>query len=190
MVYENKSLGRFILDGLPPAPRGLPQIEVTFDIDANGILHVSAKDKATGREQRIQIQSSSGLTQDEIDRMVREAQLHAADDAHKREEAELKNRADNLAYQAEKTLTEAGDRVPSDLKLEIENHVQSIRRGLESSDTASVRSASEALEAALQRLGEAVYANTGSPTGGAGGGQSGSGATGGGDTVEGEFREV
>ena len=118
LASENKSLGRFILDGIPPAPRGTPQIEVTFDIDANGILHVSAKEQSSGKEQKVVIEPVSGLSQAEIDRMVKEAEQHASDDAQRREEAELRNRADNLAYAAEKLLRESGDRLPSELKLE------------------------------------------------------------------------
>src|SRR5947208_7047815 len=116
MATENKSLARFILDGILPAPRGIPQVEVTFDIDANGILNVSAKDKATSKEQKIVIQASSGLAKDEIDRMVREAEANAADDAKRREEIEERNRADSLAYQAEKIVLESGDKLPPDLK--------------------------------------------------------------------------
>src|SRR5262249_27207884 len=134
IAAENKSLARFQLTGLPPAPRGLPQIEVAFDIDANGILHVSARDKATGKEQRVEIQPTSGLTEAEIQRMIREAEQHAAEDRRRREEAELRNRADNQAYAAERMLRETGDRLPSDVKLEIENQVGVIRRALEQND--------------------------------------------------------
>ena len=139
MASENKTLGRFILDGILPAPRGVPQIEVTFDIDANGILNVSAKDKATGKEQEIVIQPSSGLTEAEIERMVREAEQHAADDSRRREEVELRNRADTLAYAAERILRETGDSLPSELKLQIEDQVQAIRRALDSRDIAAAR---------------------------------------------------
>jgi len=186
MAAENKSLGQFILDGILPAPRGLPQIEVTFDIDANGILNVSAKDKGTGKEQKIVIQASSGLSEAEIQRMVHEAEQHAAEDAERREQVELRNQADAMAYAAEKQLGEIGDRLPSDTKLEIENQVQAIRRALESNDTASLRPAMESLERALQRAGEAVYAGAGASTGGG----SNYGPTGNSDTVEGEYREV
>ncbi len=188
-AHDNKSLGRFILDGIPPAPRGVPQIEVTFDIDANGILHVSARDKATGREQRMVIQPSSGLSESEIQRMVREAEQHAEEDRRRREEAELKNRADNLAYSAEKLLRESSDRLPSDLKLEIENQAQAVRQALERNDISAIRFSMESLERTMQRAGEAVYAGVGAE----GGGRQGDGA--GGQptpegTVEGEFREV
>src|SRR5947207_1783582 len=120
MAVENKSIGRFILDGLLPAPRGVPQIEVKFDIDANGILNVSAADKGTGREQRITITASSGLSKDEIDRMVREAEQHSDEDRRRREVIELRNSADSLAYTAEKTLAEYGDKVPEDIKNEVQ----------------------------------------------------------------------
>jgi molecular chaperone DnaK len=183
LANENKSLGRFILDGIQPAPRGLPQIEVTFDIDANGILHVSARDKATGKEQRVEIQPSSGLSEAEIQRMIRDAEQHAAEDARRREEADLKNRADNLAYSAERLLRDAGERVPGDLKLDIEQQAQAIRQALERNDIATVRSAMEALERAMQRAGEAAYAAASA----AGSGGEGPAPEG---TVEGEFREV
>ncbi len=185
LASENKSLGRFVLDGLPPAPRGQVQIEVTFDIDANGILHVSARDLATGREKKVMIEPVSGLTQEEIERMVRDAELHAAEDARRREEAELINRTDTLVYSAERLLREAGDNLPSDVKLELENQVQAAREALESNDIAAIRRAAEALEGVMQRAGQAAYA-----------GEAAAGAAGApppptdDDTVEGEFREV
>jgi molecular chaperone DnaK len=190
LASENKSLGRFILDGIPPAPRGTPQIEVTFDIDANGILHVSAKEKSSGKEQKVVIEPVSGLSQAEIDRMVREAEQHASDDAQRREEAELKNRADNLAYAAEKLLRDSGDRLPSELKLELDNGTQAVRRALDQNDMAALRSAVPALESAMER---AASAPAQEPVGAAAGG--GRGGGGGGDepppgTVEGEFREM
>ncbi len=182
MAADNKSLGRFVLDGIPPAPRGVPQIEVTFDIDANGILHVTAKDLATGKEQRIVIQPSSGLTEAEIQRMIREAEQRAEEDRRRREEAEMMNRADNTAYAAEKFLREQGDRVPSSLKLEIENRVQEIRQALDRRDAATVRQALEALDRALQQAGQAVAAGVGGSSRGEGEPPEG--------TVEGEFREI
>jgi len=184
MASENKSLGRFLLDGILPAPRGMPQIEVTFDIDANGILNVSAKDKGTGKEQRIVIQASSGLSKDEIDRMVRDAEAHASEDQRRREEIEVKNQADSLVYQVEKLLRESGDRLPADLKSEAEGKVAAVRSAMQSSDTAGIRRAMEELNGTLQRLGQAVYSGAGSATGA---GPSSSGPSG---TVEGEFREV
>jgi molecular chaperone DnaK len=183
LARENKSLGRFILDGIPPAPRGMPQIEVTFDIDANGILNVSARDVASGKEQRMVIQPTSGLSESEIQRMVREAEEHAAEDARLREEAEFKNRADNLAYAAERLVREDGERLPSDIKLEIENQAQALRQALEQNDIPSVRRTMETLERALQRA-QPVGAAAG------GNGQAGSQDTSSEGTVEGEFREV
>ncbi len=183
MAADNKSLGRFVLDGIPPAPRGVPQIEVTFDIDANGILHVTARDLATGKEQRIVIQPSSGLTEAEIQRMIREAEQRAEEDRRRREEAEMMNRADNTAYAAEKFLREQGDRVPSSLKLDIENRIQEIRQALDRRDAAAVRQALEALDRALQDAGQAVAAGVG------GGPKRGEGEPPEG-TIEGEFREI
>jgi molecular chaperone DnaK len=190
LASENKSLGRFILDGIPAAPRGTPQIEVTFDIDANGILHVSAKEQSTGKEQKVVIEPVSGLSQTEIDRMVREAEQHASDDAQRREDAELRNRADNLAYAAEKVLRESGDRLPSELKLELDNEAQAVRRALDQNEMAAVRSAVPALEGAMERAASAAAPE---PVGAAAGG--GRRDSGGGDepppgTVEGEFREM
>jgi molecular chaperone DnaK len=190
LASENKSLGRFILDGIPPAPRGTPQIEVTFDIDANGILHVSAREQSSGKEQKVVIEPVSGLSQAEIDRMVREAEQHASDDARRREEAELRNRADNAAYAAEKLLRENADRLPSDLKLELDNGAQAVRRSLDQNDMPGLRAAVSALEAAMERAGSAAAPE---PVGAAAGGGRRDG--GGGEepppgTVEGEFREM
>ena len=196
MATENKSIGRFILDGLLPAPRGLPQIEVKFDIDANGILNVSATDKGTGREQRITITASSGLSKDEVERMVREAESHADEDRQRREEIELRNNADSVAYTAEKTLRDYGDKVPADLKSEVESKVAAVRSALQSGSVDSIRSSTDDLNQALQRVGQSVYGQAGSTAGGgAGPGPSGEpgeaeGQGGPEGTVEGEFREV
>ena len=196
LASENKSLGRFILDGIPPAPRGTPQIEVTFDIDANGILHVSAKEQSSGKEQKVVIEPVSGLSQAEIDRMVREAEQHASEDAQRREEAELRNRADNLAYAAEKLLRENGDRLQSELKLELDNGAQAVRRALDQNDAAALRSAVPALETAMERAASAAAPEpVGAAAGGRGGASGGSGGSGGDEeappgTVEGEFREM
>jgi molecular chaperone DnaK len=187
MAGENKSLGRFLLDGILPAPRGVPQIEVAFDIDANGILNVSARDKATGKQQHVEIQPSSGLSEQEIQRMIREAERHAADDARRRDEADLKNRADQAAYSAEKLLRESGDRLPSDVKLEIDNQAQAIRRALEQNDLSALPGRLAALDRAIQRAGESVY---GEPVGAAAGGPGGGAGSTRPDTVEGEYREV
>jgi molecular chaperone DnaK len=193
MATDNKALGRFILDGILPAPRGLPQVEVTFDIDANGIVNVSAKDKGTGREQKITIQSSSGLSKDEIERMQREAELHADEDRKKRETIELKNTADSMAYQAEKTLRDNADKVPADLKTEVEAKVADVKAAIEADDADRMRAALDALNSSLQKIGEAVYGAAGASADGAGPGEPGEpGAEGAAQegTVEGEFREV
>jgi molecular chaperone DnaK len=143
MARENKTIGRFMLDGIMPAPRGMPQIEVKFDIDANGILNVSAHDKGTGREQKITITASSGLSKSEIDRMVHEAELHADEDARTREEVETRNHADNLAYQTEKTLREVGDRLPPDLRSEAEGKVAAVRSAIQGGDSSQLKRAME-----------------------------------------------
>jgi len=199
LASENKALGRFILDGILPAPRGLPQVEVTFDIDANGILKVSAKDRATGKEQKIVIQASSGLSESEIQEMVRQAELHATEDQARREEIESRNRADNLAYAAEKLVRESGDKIPEDLRTQVENATKELREALTANDTARIGTAVTALETAMQAAGQAVYSAQEQPedgaapsgTPGAAGSQPGSqGPQGPGGTVEGEFREV
>ncbi|HTE84016.1 MAG TPA: molecular chaperone DnaK, partial [Dehalococcoidia bacterium] len=163
MANDNRSLGRFILDGILPAQRGVPQVEVSFDIDANGIVNVSAKDKATGKEQKITITASSGLSKDEVDKLQREAEMHATEDQAKREEIEARNLADNLAYQADKVLRENGDKVPADLKAEVDGKVEAVKTALQGQDTAAIKSATEALSASLQKIGEAVYAAQGTP---------------------------
>ncbi|MEX2080583.1 MAG: molecular chaperone DnaK [Dehalococcoidia bacterium] len=189
MASDDKSLGRFILDGILPAPRGVPQVEVTFDIDANGIVNVSAKDKGTGREQKITIQASSGLTKDEIDKMQHEAELHADEDRQRRELIELRNAADSLAYQAEKIIRENADKIADELKTEVEANVADVRAALETQDADRIRSATDQLSSAMQRIGEAVYGQAGAAADGAGpeGAEPGAAEEG---TVEGEFREV
>ncbi|MFN7966032.1 MAG: molecular chaperone DnaK [Acidobacteriota bacterium] len=158
MARDNKTLGRFNLDGIPPAPRGLPQIEVTFDIDANGILHVSAKDKATSREQRITIQASSGLNKEEIEKMVSEAQSHADEDRRQRELVESRNRLDNMIYElSEKTLKSAGEKVPADLRAEVESAVAEGREALTANDGPRIGVALERLTAASHKLADALY---------------------------------
>ena len=186
MAAENKTIGRFMLDGILPAPRGAPQIEVTFDIDANGILNVSAHDKGTGKEQKITITASSGLSQDEVDRMVREAELNAEEDHRQHEEVETKNHADSIAYTTEKTLREIGDRLPPELRSEAEGKVAAVRSAIQSGDTYQVKRTVEELEATMQRVGQEVYsyAGAGAHPGSEPHGDDGSG------TVEGEFREV
>ncbi|HEU5423499.1 MAG TPA: molecular chaperone DnaK, partial [Nitrolancea sp.] len=159
MASENRSLGRFILDRIPPAPRGVPKIEVTFDIDANGILNVTARDQATGREQKITITASSGLTEDEIKRMVHEAESHAEDDRKRREAIELRNQAEAMAYQAERTLADYGDRIPSELKAELDNQIQAVRTTLQQNpeDVESLRPAYEQLTQTLSKVGASMY---------------------------------
>jgi len=199
MAGENKSLARFILDGILPAPRGIPQVEVTFDIDANGILNVSAKDKATSKEQKILIQASSGLAKDEIDRMVREAEANAAEDAKRRDDIEERNRADSLAYQAEKIVRESGDKLPADLKGEVEEKTKALQDALKANDMPQVREAQTALQDALNRAGQAVYMAAQAEAGPEAGAEAGAtdepnqGGKPGGSrpgTVEGEYREV
>ena len=186
MATDNKQLGTFNLDGIPPAPRGVPQVEVTFDIDADGILHVGAKDKATGREQKITITVSSGLSSDEIDRMVREAEQHAAEDLKRKEEVEVRNQGDTMAYTAEKTLRDLGDKAPAELRSEIEGKVKSVRDALNGSDLDAIRRQTEELSQAVQKLGAAAYQQSGDtpPQGGNPGGGEDEG------TVDGEFHEV
>jgi molecular chaperone DnaK len=153
----NKSLGRFVLDGIPPAPRGVPQIEVTFDIDANGILHVNAADKASGRVQHITIQASSGLTEDEIARMVEDAAAHADEDRRRREAVGARNSADSLIYTAEKLLREHGERLDGSLRTEIEGQVRAVRAALDGDDVNEIRNRSAELSVILQRAGQALY---------------------------------
>ncbi len=187
MAADNKTLGRFILDGIPPAPRGIPQIEVAFDIDADGILHVSAKDKATGREQKITITASSGLSKQEVDQMVKDAERHAAEDARRKEEVEARNMADSAIYTAEKTLRDMGDKVPADLRSEVEGKVAAVRSAMQSNNTGQIRSATRELGEALQKIGTAAYQQAGQQPGAQG---PGGGAESKDGTVEGEYREV
>jgi len=190
LARDNKSLGHFRLEGIAPAPRGIPQIEVTFDIDANGILNVSARDKATGREQKITITASSGLSQQEIDRMVRDAEMHAQEDRQRKEEIELRNRADSLAYQAERTLRDVGDKVSAGVRSEVEDKVKAVRDALSSNDVNRMRSAADDLERAMQRIGQDVYGQAGAGAAGPDGTQGGSTPGSDSGTVEGEYREV
>src|SRR5512136_1338418 len=157
MAGDNKTLGRFILDGILPAPRGMPQIEVAFDIDANGILSVSAKDKGTGREQKITITASSGLSKEEVEKMTRDAEAHAADDTKKKEEIEVRNTADNLVYQAEKVMREHGDKVPADLKTQIEGKIAAVRSAMQGQDVAYIRRTVQELTETMQKIGASVY---------------------------------
>ncbi len=168
MSADNKSLGRFILDGIPPAPRGVPQIEVTFDIDADGILNVSAKDKATGREQSMRIMPSSGLRDKEIDKMVKDAERFAEEDRKRKEEVELRNRADSTAYSAEKLLREQGEKVPDSAKSDIEAKISALRSALQDQSLDAIRTRLSDLEMALQQMSAAMYEQPGAtpPPGG------------------------
>ena len=193
MAGDNKSIGKFILDGILPAPRGVPQIEVTFDIDANGILSVSAKDTGTGKEQKIVIQSSSGLSQDEVEQMVHEAQRFADEDQRKRGEAETRNQADSLVFAADKLLSEQGEGAPQELKQEVESKVAALRSAIQQNDVPLMQTGMNDLNNALQRLGQAVYSQTGAapqeqdPSEGSDPGSQGDQP---GGTVEGEYREI
>ncbi|MEJ2740767.1 MAG: molecular chaperone DnaK, partial [Dehalococcoidia bacterium] len=165
MAADNRSLGRFILDGILPAPRGVPQIEVTFDIDANGILNVRAQDKGTGKEQKITITASSGLSKDDIDKMAREAEAHASEDSKKKEEIEARNECDSLIYTVERVMREQSDKVPEDLKGEIDGKVAAARSALQGSDADQIRSAAKELSELMQKIGSAVYQQAGPPPG-------------------------
>ena len=194
MAGENKSLGRFHLDGILPAPRGVPQIEVTFDIDANGILNVSAKDKGTGKEQKITITGSSGLDKDEVEHLVKEAEAHSEEDRKKREAVEARNQADSMVYNAEKLLRENADKIDDDLKQEMEGKISALKEALEKDDTEAITLAMSELQASLQKVGQAVYSQAGAGAQGApnepGPDESQGGNEGGDDTIEGEYREV
>lgn len=157
MAYDNRTLGRFHLSDIPPAPRGIPQIEVTFDIDANGILHVSAKDKGTGREQKISITASSGLTKDDIDKMQKEATAHETDDKKKKEEAELRNQADNLAYTSEKTLKDNGDKVDAGTRDKVLKAIEELKEALKGTDSGKIKSGFEALQKEVYEMSSQIY---------------------------------
>ena len=189
MATDNKSIGRFMLDGIVPAPRGIPQIDVTFDIDANGILSVSAQDKGTGKEQRIVIQSGSGMDKADIARMVEDARQYETDDQRRRAEVEVRNQADSMVYQAEKLLNDNAEQVPQELRAEVQQKIDALRAASASGNTAEMQTGITELSAALQRLGEAVYSQAGTPGAGGPGGADG-GPPDDAGTVEGEFREV
>ena len=187
MTRDNKSLGKFILDGIPPAPRGVPQVEVTFDIDANGILHVSATDKATNKSQAMQIIPSSGLSDSEIERMVRDAEQHASEDARRKESVEAANMADNAVYSAEKMIRENGDKISDAVKSRINHEIEAVKSARGSEDASTINAAVERLQQALQEAGAAMY-QAGGPTAGDPAGPAGpSGASGDEDVIEGEF---
>ncbi len=191
MAPDNKSIGRFILDGLLPAPRGVPQIDVTFDIDANGILSVSAQDKGTGKEQKIVIQPSSGLAPEEIEQMVSDAKDHEDEDQRRRAEIETRNQADNLVYSTEKLIQDNADKIPEELKTDVEGKIAALKLAIAANNVAEMQTGMAALNTAVQQIGQAVYGQTG-----AGGPEAGPDGTPPSDdgpeggTVEGEFREV
>jgi molecular chaperone DnaK len=168
MASDNKSLGHFDLVGIPPAPRGVPQIEVSFDIDANGIVHVSAKDLATQKEQSIRITASGGLNKDEIDKMVKDAQAHAADDKQKRELVEVRNEADNRIYSIEKLLTEHGDKIAEEERKKIQDEIAAARETMKGSDLDAIRNATQNLVKASQKIGEEMYKKTAGAAAGTG----------------------
>jgi molecular chaperone DnaK len=176
MASGNRTLGKFVLDGIPPAPRGVPQIEVSFDIDANGILNVSAKDRGTGKEHKIRIESSSGLTEAEIERMRKDAEAHANEDRKRRELIEAKNNADQAIYQADRTLADLGDKVSAEDRAAIEGAKERLQSAAKGDDLAAVQSAFSAFQVALQKLGEKAYAQQGAAEGGGAGGAKGSGS--------------
>jgi molecular chaperone DnaK len=190
MATDNRTLGRFMLDGILPAPRGMPQIEVTFDIDANGILNVRAQDKGTGKEQKITITASSGLSKEEVSRMQKEAEMHAAEDTKRREDIEARNMADTLAYTAEKTLRDNKDKIPADLNQEAEAKIAAVKSALNGTDTEAIKRATQELNDTMQKIGTAVYQQQQQPPPPPG--QEPPPGKEGGDegTVEGEFREV
>jgi molecular chaperone DnaK len=201
MAQDNRTLGRFMLDGILPSPRGVPQVEVTFDIDANGILSVRAKDKGTGKEQKITITASGALSKDEVEKLRREAEAHAAEDDKKKQEIEAKNTADTLAYQAEKMLRDNKDKIPAALNTEIEQKIAAVKEALKGSDVEAMKRTTEDLSQSMQKVGSAVYGQPGQggpqgPQGGPQGPQGGDGQGGGESkkpdegTVEGEFKEV
>jgi len=201
MASGNKSLGQFNLTDIPPAPRGMPQIEVAFDIDANGILHVSAKDKATGKENKIKIQASSGLSEEEVQRMVKDAEAHSEEDRKAHELVDARNHCDAMIHSVKKSLTEYGDKLGGDEKTKIEAAIKDAEAAMKGNDKATIEAKTQALAVASQKLGEKLYAEQGGPgAGGSGatghgagpsGGTSGSGAKGDeADVVDAEFTEV
>ncbi|MEK7276522.1 MAG: molecular chaperone DnaK [Chloroflexota bacterium] len=187
MATDNKSLGKFILDGIPPAPRGIPQIEVTFDIDADGILKVSAQDKATQRMQHITIHASSGLSKDEVEKMRKEAESHATEDRERRESIESRNAADSAIYVAERAINDLGDKADASKKSDVQSKIENVRTALNGTDSDAIRKATEALYKATEGLGAAAYGQTGGQPGGAPDGEGGPSDDG---VVDGEFKET
>lgn len=164
MAQDNKTLGRFILDGIPPSPRGVPQIEVSFDIDANGILNVKARDKASGKESNVRIEASTGLSKDEIERMKQEAELHASEDRKKREFAEIKNQAEQAVWAGEKALRDAGDKIPAEVKKEVEEKIEALKKVKDSSqDAGEIKQSLDELSRTLSKIGESLYRQNPNP---------------------------
>jgi molecular chaperone DnaK len=188
MARDNRTLGRFHLDGIAPAPRGMPQIDVTFDIDANGILNVKAQDKGTGREQSVTITASSTLSKDEVENLVKEAEAHASEDRAKREEVELRNQADQMAHEADKVLKENADKIPADVKTEVETKLEALRTAAKGSDVQALRKAMDEFNEALQKVGQHIYKTEPSSTDG-GSGQKGKKPAEG-EVVDADYREV
>ncbi len=194
LAGDNKSLARFILDGIPPSPRGVPQIEVSFDIDANGIVNVKARDKATSKEQHVTITASSGLSKNEVDKLVKDAEANAETDRRRREQIEVRNEADNLAYQSEKALRDNGDKIPAEVKTEVEAKVAAAREAAQGDDVERIKTAVEELRAAAGKIGEAMYQSEQQkapepPEGEPAGATAGTSDRKDGDTIEGEFKE-
>jgi molecular chaperone DnaK len=188
LAAQNKLLGQFDLVGIPPAPRGVPQIEVTFDIDANGIVNVSAKDKATGKEQQIRIQASGGLSEDEIERMVKDAEAHAEEDKKRKELIDAKNQADSLIYSTEKALGEHGDKIEASEKSAIESTIAELKSAMEAEEVERIQQKTQELAQVSMKLGEAMYQSSGGDeSGGTGGGTTGGGQD---DVVDADFEEV
>ena len=177
MAAYNKTLGRFQLTGIPAAPRGVPQIEVTFDIDANGIVHVSAKDMATGNSQNVAITASTNLTDEDIEKAVKDAEAHAEEDKKRKDEIEVKNNAESLVYNSEKTLNELGDKISGEEKAKIENEIESTKKALESNDTEAIKEATEKLTKVFYEMSEQLYKNA-NPNAGAEGANPNTDATG------------
>jgi molecular chaperone DnaK len=191
MATDNKSLGTFRLDGIPPSPRGVPQIEVTFDIDANGILSVTAKDKGSGKEQTISITGASTLSDSEVDKMVKDAEANASIDKERREKIDLKNQSETLVYQAEKQLTELGDKISADDKGKVEGFANQLKDAIEKENYEAMKSVQEQLQQALYAAGASVYQQAGAAAGGAPGADAGSGSgAGGDDVIDAEFTEA
>jgi len=199
MARDNRTLGRFHLDGIPPAPRGMPQVEVTFDLDANGILNVKAQDKGTGREQSVTITASSTLGKDEVERMVKEAELHAGEDRAKRDEVELRNQADHMIHQAEKVIKDNEEKIPADVKAEVTTKLESLKTVAKSNDTAALRREMDEFNESLQKIGEHIYAQAGAKAGSGSAGADGADGAGSADgeprkkdedVVDADYREV